>query len=70
MTSGTVDSGTQTPTVLMEQPILAGAAQSPPYTFPSHKLKRRQLEPGKTPLVLVACGSFSRMFAVTSGPLW
>ncbi|KAK3939076.1 nicotinamide-nucleotide adenylyltransferase [Diplogelasinospora grovesii] len=44
-----------------------------PYTFPAHKLKRRQLESGKTPLVLVACGSFSpitflhlRMFEMAS----
>ncbi|OAA59921.1 nicotinamide-nucleotide adenylyltransferase 2 [Cordyceps fumosorosea ARSEF 2679] len=36
---------------------------SPPspsaYTFPAAKLKRRLTQPGKTPLVLVACGSFS-----------
>ncbi|KAM3529660.1 hypothetical protein NHJ13051_001795 [Beauveria bassiana] len=35
---------------------------SPPlgtYTFPTGKLKRRLTQPGKTPLVLVACGSFS-----------
>jgi nicotinamide mononucleotide adenylyltransferase len=59
MASATADSGTQTPTQLAEQPLL-GSAQTP-YTFPVHKLRRRQLEPGKTPLVLVACGSFSRM---------
>lgn len=29
------------------------------YTFPQQKLKRRLEKPGKTPLVLVACGSFS-----------
>ncbi|KAK4155715.1 hypothetical protein C8A00DRAFT_13299 [Chaetomidium leptoderma] len=56
MTAGTIDSGTQTPTVLM-QPSLDSAQA--PYTFPTQKLKRRQTEPGKTPLVLVACGSFS-----------
>ncbi|KAM3496989.1 hypothetical protein MY10362_009643 [Beauveria mimosiformis] len=35
---------------------------SPPhgtYTFPTGKLKHRLTQPGKTPLVLVACGSFS-----------
>ncbi|KAJ6789899.1 hypothetical protein PWT90_03413 [Aphanocladium album] len=35
---------------------------SPPptaYAFPANKLKRRLTQPGKTPLVLVACGSFS-----------
>ncbi|ATY63715.1 nicotinamide-nucleotide adenylyltransferase 2 [Cordyceps militaris] len=35
---------------------------SPPpntYAFPTSKLKRRLTQPGKTPLVLVACGSFS-----------
>lgn len=31
-----------------------------PYTFPQAKLKLRQTQPGRTPLVLVACGSFSR----------
>lgn len=62
MTAGTIDSGTQTPTVLMEQPSLDGAQA--PYTFPTQKLKRRQTEAGKTPLVLVACGSFSRRFPV------
>ena len=29
------------------------------YTFPADKLQRRLTQPGKTPLVLVACGSFS-----------
>jgi nicotinamide mononucleotide adenylyltransferase len=29
------------------------------YTFPSHRLKRTLKDPSKTPLVLVACGSFS-----------
>lgn len=50
----TLDSGTQTPTAPLE-PLGFGG-----YTFPMHKLKRRQTQPGKTPLVLVACGSFSR----------
>ena len=35
-----------------------------PYTFPAQKLKRRMTQPGKTPLVLVACGSFSRTYSV------
>ncbi len=30
-----------------------------PYTFPTDKLRRRLTRPGKTPLVLVACGSYS-----------
>lgn len=29
------------------------------YQFPTHRLKQRQLNPERTPLVLVACGSFS-----------
>jgi nicotinamide mononucleotide adenylyltransferase len=29
------------------------------YTFPSHRLVRTLKDPSKTPLVLVACGSFS-----------
>lgn len=29
------------------------------YRFPHHKLKRTPVQEGKTPLVLVACGSFS-----------
>jgi nicotinamide mononucleotide adenylyltransferase len=29
------------------------------YTFPSHRLSRTLTDPAKTPLVLVACGSFS-----------
>ncbi|SPO04943.1 related to nicotinic acid mononucleotide adenylyltransferase [Cephalotrichum gorgonifer] len=29
------------------------------YQFPSHRLRRQLKEPNKTPLVLVACGSFS-----------
>lgn len=50
----------------------AGLDMSPEtYRFPAHKLRRRQSQDGKTPLVLVACGSFSpptflhlRMFAM------
>ncbi|KAL2194313.1 hypothetical protein P885DRAFT_63105 [Corynascus similis CBS 632.67] len=57
MSTGTSDSGTQTPSALVEQPILDGTQT--PYTFPTEKLKLRQTQPGKTPLVLVACGSFS-----------
>jgi nicotinamide mononucleotide adenylyltransferase len=29
------------------------------YRFPTHRLKSRQSDPSRTPLVLVACGSFS-----------
>jgi nicotinamide mononucleotide adenylyltransferase len=29
------------------------------YAFPSHRLSRTLADPSKTPLVLVACGSFS-----------
>ncbi|OJJ45343.1 hypothetical protein ASPZODRAFT_576266 [Penicilliopsis zonata CBS 506.65] len=29
------------------------------YAFPDHRLKRRMADPEKTPLLLVACGSFS-----------
>lgn len=29
------------------------------YTFPEHRLKRKMDDPEKTPLLLVACGSFS-----------
>ncbi|KAL1877321.1 hypothetical protein VTK73DRAFT_8774 [Phialemonium thermophilum] len=43
------------------------------YRFPYHKLKRTPVQEGKTPLVLVACGSFSpvtylhlRMFEMAS----
>ncbi|KAL2174549.1 uncharacterized protein P884DRAFT_249649 [Thermothelomyces heterothallicus CBS 202.75] len=71
MSTGSSDSGTQTPSATAEQPNLNGAQQS--YTFPTEKLKRRQTQPGKTPLVLVACGSFSpitflhlRMFEMAS----
>lgn len=42
-------------------PPLVDSATLEPYTFPQQKLKHRQTEAGKTPLVLVACGSFSRM---------
>jgi nicotinamide mononucleotide adenylyltransferase len=31
----------------------------PEYRFPTHKLRRSSLKEGKTPLALVACGSFS-----------
>ncbi|KAK3331995.1 hypothetical protein B0T22DRAFT_289148 [Podospora appendiculata] len=49
------------------------AATLAPYSFPRQKLKQRQTQEGKTPLVLVACGSFSpitflhlRMFEMAS----
>ncbi|EGS19940.1 nicotinamide-nucleotide adenylyltransferase-like protein [Thermochaetoides thermophila DSM 1495] len=61
-------SGIQTPQTPSEPPAMMDS-----YTFPIHKLKRRQSQPGKTPLVLVACGSFSpitflhlRMFEMAS----
>jgi nicotinamide mononucleotide adenylyltransferase len=45
----------------------------PEYTFPTHKVKRGPVKKGKTPLALVACGSFSpvtflhlRMFEMAS----
>ncbi|KAK4248546.1 hypothetical protein C7999DRAFT_31040 [Corynascus novoguineensis] len=71
MSTGTSDSGTQTPSGVVEHPVLDGAQTH--YTFPTEKLKLRQTQPGKTPLVLVACGSFSpitflhlRMFEMAS----
>ncbi|GAB1315704.1 Nicotinamide/nicotinic acid mononucleotide adenylyltransferase 1 [Madurella fahalii] len=71
MTPESTVSGAQAPTTPSEQPALSG--QQTPYTFPTEKLKRRQTQPGKTPLVLVACGSFSpitflhlRMFEMAS----
>ncbi|KAK3998318.1 Nicotinamide/nicotinic acid mononucleotide adenylyltransferase 1 [Cladorrhinum sp. PSN332] len=52
---------------------VAASGPPPTYRFPHGKLKRRQTQPGKTPLVLVACGSFSpitflhlRMFEMAS----
>ncbi|KAL2264646.1 hypothetical protein VTJ83DRAFT_7156 [Remersonia thermophila] len=73
MTAGTANSGTPSPGPLpgLNGPILD--ATEAPYAFPTHKLKRRQTDPSKTPLVLVACGSFSpitflhlRMFEMAS----
>lgn len=29
------------------------------YSFPTHRLRRQQMDSNRTPLVLVACGSFS-----------
>ncbi|KAH6640450.1 hypothetical protein F5144DRAFT_544637 [Chaetomium tenue] len=55
MTSGTINSDTQTPAAMG---AAVDGAQAP-YTFPTQKLKRQMTQPGKTPLVLVACGSFS-----------
>ncbi|KAH6618159.1 hypothetical protein B0J18DRAFT_273015 [Chaetomium sp. MPI-SDFR-AT-0129] len=58
MTSGTSDSGTQTPMApTAQQPTQDG--EQTPYAFPTEKLRLRQTQAGKTPLVLVACGSFS-----------
>ncbi|KAL2019204.1 hypothetical protein VTK56DRAFT_10004 [Thermocarpiscus australiensis] len=71
MSSESVDTGTQTPTAPLEPPAPSGPQAA--YRFPHHKLKRRQTQPGRTPLVLVACGSFSpitllhlRMFEMAS----
>ncbi|KAL2260204.1 hypothetical protein VTK26DRAFT_5866 [Humicola hyalothermophila] len=86
MASETIDSGTQTPINLLDNqsPVSphgntssVGSGQTPAsqpqYRFPTHKLKRRQQHADKTPLVLVACGSFSpitflhlRMFEMAS----
>ncbi|KAK4643618.1 Nicotinamide/nicotinic acid mononucleotide adenylyltransferase 1 [Podospora bellae-mahoneyi] len=62
----TTASGTATPVAVSGVPTEA-------YTFPVDKLRRRQTRPGKTPLILVACGSFSpitflhmRMFEMAS----
>lgn len=54
----------------MTQPAPDGIPMSPStmtletYRFPAHRLRRQLKEPGKTPLVLVACGSceFCRTF--------
>jgi nicotinamide mononucleotide adenylyltransferase len=41
-------------------PVLSASAQtSQNYTFPRHRLRLSQNDPTRTPLVLVACGSFS-----------
>ncbi|KAK0629084.1 hypothetical protein B0T17DRAFT_505681 [Bombardia bombarda] len=55
------------------EPTPAATLTLAPYTFPTQKLKRRQVLEGKAPLVLVACGSFSpitflhlRMFEMAS----
>ncbi|CAG8973216.1 hypothetical protein HYALB_00006385 [Hymenoscyphus albidus] len=41
-------------------PALSASAQTLDiYTFPRHRLRLTQTDPTKTPLVLVACGSFS-----------
>lgn len=34
------------------------------YRFPSHRLRRRQMQEDKIPLVLVACGSFRFVLAL------
>ncbi|KAK3898159.1 hypothetical protein C8A05DRAFT_47444 [Staphylotrichum tortipilum] len=72
MAAGSSDSATQTPAGVVEEALLNQQTMTP-YVFPTHKLKRRQTEAGKTPLVLVACGSFSpitflhlRMFEMAS----
>lgn len=37
----------------------SGATNSDGYAFPEHRLKRVMTDSSKTPLLLVACGSFS-----------
>ncbi|KIJ35710.1 hypothetical protein M422DRAFT_212490 [Sphaerobolus stellatus SS14] len=39
--------------------LLSSLPQQSPYKFPTHRLKKTQTDASKTPLVLVACGSFS-----------
>ena len=63
----------QQPSAAPSPPAQDGLATLEPYTFPTQKLKLRQTQDGKTPLVLVACGSFSpitflhlRMFEMAS----
>ncbi|KAK3349356.1 hypothetical protein B0T25DRAFT_240081 [Lasiosphaeria hispida] len=63
-------SDSQTPTSSAASPAPTTLA---PYTFPTQKLKFHLTQEGKTPLVLVACGSFSpitflhlRMFEMAS----
>ncbi|KAI2628836.1 Nucleotidylyl transferase [Hypoxylon sp. NC1633] len=41
------------------QPQLASAMTLDNYRFPAHRLLPQQTDPDRTPLVLVACGSFS-----------
>ncbi|KAJ2895845.1 putative nicotinamide mononucleotide adenylyl transferase protein [Zalerion maritima] len=55
------------------KPTTAEGTITTQYSFPSHRLRRRQHQCDKTPLVLVACGSFSpitylhlRMFEMAS----
>jgi nicotinamide mononucleotide adenylyltransferase len=41
-------------------PVQSASAQTAQnYSFPRHRLRLSQTDPSKTPLVLVACGSFS-----------
>ncbi|OTA77064.1 hypothetical protein M434DRAFT_87779 [Hypoxylon sp. CO27-5] len=40
-------------------PLAASAMTLENYRFPAHRLQRQQRDPERTPLVLVACGSFS-----------
>ncbi|PYI14089.1 nicotinamide mononucleotide adenylyl transferase [Aspergillus japonicus CBS 114.51] len=51
-TPGVGDDVLRTPSPLPSAPMQD-------YTFPEHRLKRRMDDPEKTPLLLVACGSFS-----------
>jgi nicotinamide mononucleotide adenylyltransferase len=55
-------------------PQLTASEMTPEtYQFPTQQLRQYQIQPGKVPLVLVACGSFSpptllhlRMFSMAS----
>lgn len=51
---------TQAPHMASNLPVQSASAQTAQnYTFPRHRLRLSQTDPSKTPLVLVACGSFS-----------
>ncbi|KAK5652738.1 hypothetical protein OQA88_9591 [Cercophora sp. LCS_1] len=72
MTSQTADSSAPAQPGTVQQ-LSNGVHTLGPYSFPHRKLKLRQTQEGKTPLVLVACGSFSpitflhlRMFEMAS----
>jgi nicotinamide mononucleotide adenylyltransferase len=52
-----IDRGTPSPPG--ERPLTPVAVTMETYQFPHGKLKQRLTMPGKVPLVLVACGSFS-----------
>jgi nicotinamide mononucleotide adenylyltransferase len=57
MTTSDPDRKTATTSASSSESI--GGGNSRGYTFPQAKLRRKLLRANKTPLVLVACGSFS-----------